>query len=101
MWPAGFEWDPEKEAKNIKERGLDFATASRIWAGSVAESVDGRRNYGEIRIIATGTVDGHILVVVYTWRGEIRRIISARKANARERGRLEKEIARRARAPSD
>ena len=101
MWPAGFEWDPEKERKNIRERSLNFGSASRIWAGAVVERPDQRRNYGEIRIIATGYIDRHTLVVVYTWRGERRRIISARKANAREKSRFEEEIARRKRALSD
>jgi uncharacterized DUF497 family protein len=97
----GFEWDPAKEEKNINERDLDFATASRIWDGPILEKIDGRRDYGETRIIATGDFDGSVLVVVYTWRGEARRIISARKANSREKRHYEEEIARRGRAPPD
>jgi uncharacterized DUF497 family protein len=96
---ADFEWDPAKEEKNIKEREIDFATASQIWDGSIVEKVDERRDYGETRIIATGEFDGSVLVVVYTWRGEARRIISARKANSREKRRYKEEIARRGRAP--
>ena len=95
MWPDGFEWDPEKEATNISKRSLDFTTASCIWASAVVERIDERRDYGEIRIIATGAVDPHILVVVYTWRDEVRRIISARRANGRERDRFRAEIAAR------
>jgi uncharacterized DUF497 family protein len=91
----GFEWDPPKEARNIVERGLDFTTASRIWRGSVVEKLDQRRDYGETRIIATGVADSSILVVVYTLRGERRRIISARKANSRERKLFKEQIARR------
>jgi uncharacterized DUF497 family protein len=96
MPPAGFEWDPAKETRNIVERGLDFTTASRIWDGPVVEQVDQRRDYGETRSIATGLTNGSILVVVYTWRGGHRRIISARKANSRERQRFQNEIAGRA-----
>jgi uncharacterized protein len=91
----GFEWDSAKEARNIVERGLDFTTASRIWDSPAVEKPDQRRDYGETRIIATGVSDSSILVVVYTWRGERRRIISARKANSRERQHFEEEIARR------
>ena len=98
---ADFEWDPTKEFVNIEERNLDFATASRIWDGSIVEKIDERRDYGETRIIATGEFDGNVLVVVYTWRGSARRIISARKANSREKRRYEEEIARRGRAPAD
>jgi uncharacterized protein len=47
--------------------------------------VDGRRAYGEIRILAIGQVDENVLVVIYTDRNKIRRIVSARKANRRER----------------
>lgn len=97
----GFEWDPAKEAQNIDERGLDFTTASRIWGSPLVEKLDQRRDYGETRIIATGVSDASILVVVYTWRGERRRIISARKANSRERQRFQNEIARRAGTLSD
>jgi uncharacterized protein len=98
---AEFEWDPDKETLNVENRNLDFATASRIWDGSIVEKVDERRDYGEARIIATGEFDGSVLVVVYTWRGEARRIISARKANSREKRRYEEEIARRGGAPPD
>src|ERR1700694_5029200 len=96
---AHFEWDPAKEFVNIENRNLDFATASQIWDRSIVEKVDEGRDYGETRIIATGEFDGSVLVVVYTWRGEARRIISARKANSREKRRYEEEIARRGRAP--
>ncbi len=97
---AGFEWDPEKESLNVEKHRFDFTTASQIWDGPLVENVDERRDYGEIRIIATGMVDGCVLVV-YTRRGETRRIISARKANSREKGLFEEEIARRSRAPPD
>jgi len=46
---------------------------------------DRRRDYGEERVIAIGEVDGEVLVVVYTDRGNTRRIISARRANRKER----------------
>src|SRR6185436_7035690 len=97
---ADFEWDPDKETLNVEKRNLDFATASKIWRGSVVEKVDERLDYGETRVIATGELDGSVLVVVYTWRGETRRIISARKANSREKRRYEQEIARRSRPPA-
>jgi hypothetical protein len=88
----GFEWDPGKEETNIADRGLDFTTASRIWGGPVLEKIDDRHDYGEMRILASGKVDGRLTVVVYTLRGENRRIISARKANRREQRRFEAEI---------
>ena len=94
---AESEWDPVKEEKNINDRRIDFTTAREIWNGAVVERIDDRRDYGEIRIIATGEVDGRLMVVVYTWRGTVRRIISARKANPREKRRFEAEIHKRRR----
>jgi uncharacterized DUF497 family protein len=53
-----FEWDPTKEARNIRERELDFRTASGIWDGAVSKKIDDRKDYGETRILAFGTVNG-------------------------------------------
>jgi hypothetical protein len=85
-----FEWDPEKSEANLRERGFDFAFASLIFEGSTLEKQDRRRDYGEVRIVATGLADGIALTVAYTDRlddeGErVRRIISARRSNRRER----------------
>ena len=97
----GFEWDPIKEERNIRERGIDFTLASRIWGGQVLEKIDDRRDYGETRILAFGTVDDRLMAVLYTWRGSNRRIISARKANRREQGRFEIEIGNQQRSRPD
>lgn len=44
-----------------------------------------RRDYGEHRIRVLGRAEEHILFVVYTWRGDVRRIISARLVSEGER----------------
>jgi uncharacterized protein len=80
-----FEWDDAKSERNRRERGFDFATAALIFAGPVQTIVDERRDYGEERIIAIGEIDGEVLLLVYTDRGQVRRIISARRANRKER----------------
>lgn len=97
----GFEWDPQKESRNLKEHRLDFETASRIWDGPVFERTDSRRDYGGVRIVAFGQVEGRLMVVVYTWRGESRRIISARKANSREKRRYEEDFRQRSPSPQN
>jgi uncharacterized protein len=51
----------------------------------MSDKSDLRRDYGEARRIAVGRVGGIIVSVVYTWRREARRIISARRANRHER----------------
>jgi uncharacterized DUF497 family protein len=82
--PAGFEWDEDKRARNLAKHGVDFRRAVQIFGGQVIEGPDRRREYGELRIRCLGQIESRVYNIVYTWRGSIRRIISARKANARE-----------------
>jgi uncharacterized protein len=63
---------------------VDFTRVVRIFEGPTLEAQD-RREYGEARIGAFGETGGDVFFVVYTWRGAIRRIISARKAGSNER----------------
>jgi uncharacterized DUF497 family protein len=74
-----FEWDQAKSDRNLRERGFGFDAAALIFEGPVIEWCDIRETWGEIRIVAIG------IAVVYTERGEVRRIISARKARRKER----------------
>lgn len=84
-----FTWDPAKSDANLSERGFDFEFATLVFDGPTLEQLDDRQDYGELRIIALGFADGIPLTVVYTDRLEgtdlIRRIISARVSNRRER----------------
>jgi uncharacterized protein len=80
-----FEWDDAKSAANFRDRGFDFAYAALVFAGPTLEMDDERFAYGERRIQAVGKVKKDFLFVVYTWRDNNRRIISARLANRRER----------------
>lgn len=88
-----FEWDQAKSERNYRQRGFDFGAAAQIFAGFTLERADTRRDYGETRILAIGTVAGIAISLVYTDRhtrsGElVRRIISARRSNRHERKRL-------------
>jgi uncharacterized DUF497 family protein len=80
----GFEWDPAKRAANLRKHGIGFVRAVQVFEGFVSQQLDDRRDYGEPRIIATGELGDAVLTVVYTSRGSSLRIISARRANARE-----------------
>jgi uncharacterized DUF497 family protein len=80
-----FEWDEAKSLRTSRERGFGFDYATRIFSGPTLEKQDERRDYGEIRVQAIGQVGDDILFVVYTDRGEIRHIISARLASRKER----------------
>ena len=82
-----FEWDEKKRQANLVKHGVDFRRVTELFDGSTVEKVDdgpGRRDYGETRINCLGEIEGRVYAVAYTWRGANRRIISARKANARE-----------------
>lgn len=83
--PPEFEWDEAKNEATRRTRGFGFNLAIRIFSGPLVEEPDTRRDYGELRIRAIGEFAGRVMVVVYTDRGEVRRIISARRANRKER----------------
>jgi uncharacterized DUF497 family protein len=80
-----FEWHDAKHEWNSRERGFGFDFAALVFEGRVLTQIDDRHDYGEVRIKAIGEVDGIVLVVVYTDRDDVRWIISARKANRKER----------------
>jgi uncharacterized DUF497 family protein len=86
-----FAWDASKSERNLAERGFDFAFATLIFDGPTLERLDTRRDYGEPRAVAIGAADGVLVTVVYTDRpapeggAPVRRLISARLSNRRER----------------
>jgi len=80
-----FEWDDAKSNACFAERGFDFAYAVRVFLDpDRLVEVNNRFDYGELRYRVLGQIAGRIFVVVYTPRGEAFRVISARKANAKE-----------------
>ena len=83
------EFDPAKNERNIRERGLSFDLAREFEFETAVFAIDDREDYGEIRIRAFGLLGGrlHALVFVETEAGI--RVISLRKANAREVKRYE------------
>ncbi|MBQ6407982.1 MAG: BrnT family toxin [Butyrivibrio sp.] len=83
-----FEWDEEKNKKNIRNHGIDFETAARVFADPHRiEKYDSNHSEEEDRYITIGEINGtaYIVMVVYTERGETIRMISARKATSQER----------------
>lgn len=75
---------PAKNAKNIRERGLDFELAYGFDFETAAHEIDGRLDYGETRWIATGFIDGRLYKLVYLEITGGIRVVSFRKANKRE-----------------
>ena len=78
------EWDEAKNEQNRVKHGVDFADASRVFAGECWSLRDHRFNYGEDRYITLGELNGRVMVIAHTPRGDRTRIISMRKANRRE-----------------
>lgn len=85
---VGIEFDSAKRDKTLIERGLDFARAAEVFADVVVTLADTRFDYGEPRYNTVGLLDGRMVVMAWTPRGEVRRIISMRKANDREQARF-------------
>ena len=82
-----FEWDYEKEQRNIKIHKISFETAKLVFNDdNRIEFFDVNHSDMEDRLITIGKVD-KVLFVVYTERGDKTRIISARPANQQPRRR--------------
>lgn len=77
-------FDPAKRAKNIEERGLDYADAAKVFDGLTATVPDDRRDYGEPRFITAGFLDDRLVVLAWTPRDDGRRVFSMRYAHERE-----------------
>ncbi len=78
------EWDNAKRQQTLKERGLDFADVALIDWETALIFDDERQDYGEKRQTAMGYLNGRLVIVAFTVRGETLRVISLRKANRRE-----------------
>ncbi|GBU21221.1 hypothetical protein R80B4_01110 [Fibrobacteres bacterium R8-0-B4] len=80
-----FEYDEEKDRRNIEERGLSFQLAEFIFADpDMVSETDDKRDYGEPRYLAYGLVDGKRLRLCWTPRGGRIRVISLHKIHRKE-----------------
>jgi len=88
-----FEWDPEKARRNLKKHGVAFDEAVTAFYDPLSATFDDPDHSNEEqRYISIGfSSQGRLLVVGHTERGEIVRIISARRATAHERKKHEKQ----------
>src|ERR1700722_3174326 len=80
-----FEWNEDNRKDHLLKHGVDFPDVTPMFDGPTLETVDDRYPYGETRFNAPGETGGQSFVATYAGRGTVRRIISARKANASER----------------
>lgn len=77
-------FDPAKDAANLVKHRVSLALAAELEWDTALVCQDIRRDYGEQRMIGLVLRGTRLYCVVYTDRGDLRRIISLRKANERE-----------------
>ena len=82
-----FEWDPHKAAKNLAKHGVSFQEAESVFGDALGRiATDPRHSIDEERYVLLGVSHRHrLLAVMFTDRGEVIRLISARRATPRER----------------
>ena len=81
-----YEWDPIKAETNLQKHGVDFADAVLALEDGLCLMIDEQSYGSEIRHVAMGSDPlGRVLAIVFTYRGEKIRVISARVATKRER----------------
>jgi uncharacterized DUF497 family protein len=87
MGCSGCDWDPAKNRQNWRKHRIRFEDACCVFEDSLREDDEDDAEYGEERRIAIGRVGMDVLVVVYTERNGVERIISARRADPQEESR--------------
>lgn len=78
------EFDLAKEASNQVKHGVSLTLANQLDWSAALVWVDGRFEYGEVRMIALAPESGTLFCVAFVDRGDVRRVISLRRANRRE-----------------
>jgi uncharacterized DUF497 family protein len=85
--PIRFVWDPKKAAESLRKHGVDFREAVTVFADPLARIHDDpTHSTGERREIIIGhSLKPRLLLVSFTERGQVVRLISARRATRHER----------------
>jgi uncharacterized DUF497 family protein len=81
-------FDPEKRAWTLAERGLDFADAAAVFAGTTLTQEDDRFAYPEPRFQTYGWLAGRLVLVVWTPTDAGIRVISMRNCHDKESRRI-------------
>jgi uncharacterized DUF497 family protein len=79
-----YEFDPHKDQLNLQKHGVRLALASELEWDAALLWIDDRRDYGETRILALAPRTAILYCVAFVDRGDVRRVISLRRANRRE-----------------
>ena len=78
-----FVYDPLKNARNVEKHKVSFEDVLGIWDDPDLIVLPARKR-GEKRFLAIGQSYALVFAVIYTMRGKAIRVISARRANAKE-----------------
>ncbi len=78
------EFDPAKDAANVTRHGVSLAVAGKLDWDAALVWIDDRFEYDEMRMIALAPETNTLYYVAFVDRGEVRRIISMRRAERRE-----------------
>jgi hypothetical protein len=82
-----YEIPKAKDKENRRKHGMPLSSGDLVFEGLYFETIDFRRDYGELRLVAVGPAFGggdRLLSVTYTWREQRRRFISVRQASGDE-----------------
>jgi uncharacterized protein len=79
-----FSWDERKRRLNLKEHGLDFVDAPRVFEGPTFTFEDDRFAYDEQRLVTLGLLEGLVVSLVHTETPSRIHVISFRKATRHE-----------------
>ena len=85
MESEGFEWDENKRRSNVAKHGIDFVDAKEVFSDPGAYTLLSPQTTSERRYLTVGLMKGALVAVIFTYRNEAIRIISARAARRGER----------------
>jgi uncharacterized DUF497 family protein len=84
--PEEFDWDDRKARSNLAKHGVPLEYATRVFLDAARIDFDvSRTAEREARRKVVGMIDRRLFCIVYTVRGEATRLISARRASAKEK----------------
>jgi uncharacterized protein len=78
-----FEWDEAKRQSNRAKHHVDFINAQELFDGRPVITAASHHSEEE-RFLTTGILDDRFYTVIWTWRGDVIRLISARRSRDEE-----------------
>jgi len=85
-----YEWHEQKRQATLQERGIDFVIVKSLNWETALTTTDIRHDYSETRYVTLGLIHNRLHVCAWCYRGDKIRVISLRKANAKERKNYDK-----------